>query len=187
MQTGFEQNCFNPSQLPQMQFLHRFGCLGVEIVRFSTLVLNVGDMQVSAFPNLCKQHLSCPETNYPIPPSSNPHRESSAWIRSHLPLSPAYKYQRPELPILGNSRPFGGPISHDKLSSNDTMIFPTNARSKSDICLIGMRFAAFPRSSPVAPLSWPPPPRDKTKYESVRLKKLPAFYLWLESQTFSTH
>ena len=40
---------------------------------------------------------------------------------------------------------------------------------------------------PFAPLSRPPPPRDKTKYESVRLKKLPAFYLWLESQTFSTH
>jgi len=81
------------------------------------IVLNVGNMQASVFLNLCKQHLSCPETNHPIPPSSNPHRESSAWIRSHLPLSPAYKYQRPELPILGNSRPFGGPISQDKLSS----------------------------------------------------------------------
>ena len=185
MQTGFEQNCFNPSQLPQMQFLHRFGCLGVEIVRFSTLVLNVGDMQVSAFPNLCKQHLSCPETNHPMQLSAS---WKSAWIWSHLPLSPAYKYQRPELPILGNSRPFGGPISHDKLSSKIIQwIFQLTHGASRTFCLIGMRFAAFPRSSPVAPLSWPPPPRDKTKYESVRLKKLPAFYLWLESQTFSTH
>lgn len=55
MQTGFEQNCFNPSQLPQMQFLHRFGCLGAEVVQF-------------------------------------------------------LMYQRPEQPILGNSRQFG-PIS----------------------------------------------------------------------------
>ncbi|MEC0373690.1 hypothetical protein, partial [Paenibacillus chibensis] len=57
-----------------------FGCLGPDIVRFSTLVLNVGDMQASAFPDLCKQHLICPETNHPIPPRSNPHRESSALI-----------------------------------------------------------------------------------------------------------
>src|SRR5690606_30265352 len=129
MQTGFEQNCFNPSQLPQMQFLHRFGCLGVEIVRFSTLVLNVGDMQVSAFPNLCKQHLSCPETNHPIPPSSNPHHESSAWIRSHLPLSPAYKYQRPEQPILGNSRPFG-PISQAFYRWHESQTFFTHRLSQ---------------------------------------------------------
>lgn len=66
MQTGFEQNCFNPSQLPQMQFIHRFGCLGAEVVQFLVLVLNVGNMQASAFPNLCKQHLSCPETNHPM-------------------------------------------------------------------------------------------------------------------------
>lgn len=107
MQTGFEQNCFNPSQLPQMQFLHRFVCLGAEVVQFLMLVLNVGNMQASAFPNLRKQHLSCPETNHPMQLSAS---WKSAWIWSHLPLSPVYKYQRPEQPILGNSRPFG-PIS----------------------------------------------------------------------------
>ena len=66
------------------------------------LVLNVGNMQASAFPNLCKQHLSCPETNHPMQLSAS---WKSAWIWSHLPC-PLHTN------IKGRSNPFWATAGH---------------------------------------------------------------------------